>query len=365
MEFREHVLPNGLEVVAECNPKAHSCAFTFWVKAGARDETPELSGVSHFLEHMVFKGTDKRTAEDVNREFDEMGADYNAGTGDEATDYHAFLLPENLDWALELWSDVLRPALREDDFTMEKKVIVEEIRESLDQPPYGADDHCKERFFGDHPLSRGILGTVESVEALTVDAMRSYFDERYVASNITLVAAGKIEFDRLVETAEKLCGHWPSGKATRRPAQANPRFGFEVQEKASSHQQYVVQRAPSPGAGEDGRYAAHLLCAAMASATGGRLYWDLIDSGEADSVSLSPCDYFDAGFFLTFMSCAPDQTAANLQVIQDHFQRVEKDGITQAELDQVRNKIKSRRVLASERPRGRLFNIANNWTYRR
>ena len=175
MEFLTHVLPNGLEIVAECNPEAYSTALGFIVKTGARDESDEIAGVSHFLEHMAFKGTPTRSADDVNRELDEIGSHCNAGTSEETTVFYAPVLPEYQTRATEVLADILRPSLREDDFQTEKKVILEEIQMFEDQPPFGADEKCRAAFFGDHPLGRSVLGTMASIEALPVEAMREYF----------------------------------------------------------------------------------------------------------------------------------------------------------------------------------------------
>ncbi len=128
MEFLTHTLPNGLEIVAECNGEAHSTALGFFVKTGARDENDATAGVSHFLEHMAFKGTPSRSADDVNREFDEMGAHYNAFTNEETTGFYAAVLPEHQGRAVDLLADILRPSLRTEYFNVEKQVILEEIR---------------------------------------------------------------------------------------------------------------------------------------------------------------------------------------------------------------------------------------------
>jgi len=143
LEFRKHQLENGLWVVAECNEHAHSVGLGFFVRTGSRDEQPEAAGVSHFLEHMVFKGTPRRSADDVNREFDEMGAVYNAFTSEENTVYYATVLPEYQQQCVALLADIMRPSLRADDFNTEKKVIIEEIRMYDDQPPFGADEQVK------------------------------------------------------------------------------------------------------------------------------------------------------------------------------------------------------------------------------
>ena len=365
MEFREHILPNGLEVVAECNAEARSTALGFFVKTGARDETDEVAGVSHFLEHMVFKGTPTRSADDVNREFDEMGAHYNAFTNEEHTVFHAAVLPEYLRPALGLLSDILRPSLRDDDFETEKKVIIEEIRMYADQPPFGADDHVRAAHFGRHPLGRSVLGTVQSITDLKVESMRDYFRRRYSPGNIALVAAGQVDFEALVAAAGECCGRWEPFEAGRKVERAAPHTGFECLLKESSTQEYVLQLANGPGATDDDRFAAKLLATILGDDSGSRLVWELVDPGLAESANLGHGDYEGTGLYMTYLSCEPEQTADNLRRVMEIYQGVEADGATAAELEQAKNKINSRVVLSSERPRGRLFNLGSNWTYRR
>src|SRR5947208_14591323 len=206
MSFHKHVLPNGLTIVGEISPSARSAAVGFFVKTGSRDETPEVSGVSHFLEHMVFKGTPHRTSLDVNRDFDKIGASYNAYTSEETTVFYAAILPEYLPQGVDILADILRPSLRGDDFEMEKKVIIEEIGMYEDQPMWSAYDRAKKAFFADHPLGNSVLATPESITALTRDQMQGYFAKRYVAANITVSAAGNFSFPELVKLIEKSCG---------------------------------------------------------------------------------------------------------------------------------------------------------------
>jgi predicted Zn-dependent peptidase len=364
LEFREHVLPNGLEVVAECNPEGRSVALGFFVKAGACDETDEVSGVSHFLEHMVFKGTSKRTADEVNRRFDELGAHYNAFTSEEKTVYHAAVLPEYQRQTVELWADVLRPSLRGEDFDTEKKVIVEEIRMYADQPPYGADDRVRAAHFGQHPLGRSVLGTVESITQLHVDAMRAYFERRYSPANIALVAAGKVDFADLVSAAEEYCGGWGRFEAPRAVKSAPHHSSFECVYKESSTQEYCLQLTNGPSATDADRYAAKLLATVLGDDSGSRLYWDLVDPGLAEHAALGHHDHLGTGLFVTYLCCDPEFAAENLLRLREIYHRAEEDGITAAELEQAKNKINSRVVLSSERPRGRLFNLGSNWTYR-
>jgi len=364
MEFRSQTLPNGLQVLAEISPEALTCAVGFFVRAGARDESPALSGVSHFLEHMVFKGNATLSADDVNRRFDEMGAVNNAHTTEEGTAYFAFVLPEYLPETVKLWSEVLRPALRVEDFTTEKEVILEEIRMYADEPPYGADDRLKELFFGPHPLSKSVLGTAESVSALTAEQMRTYFQQRYSADHLVLVATGKVDFAQLVDCAAQACGDWPSFPTPRAMTPLQGQQGFEVQEQASAAQEYILQFAAAPGAQDQDRWAAELLARIIGHHTGSRLYWELVDTGRAETASVHHFDYQDCGVFHIFLCCEPELAAENLQTVHDILRQVETEGVTQTELDQARNKVKARLVLASERPRDRLFLVAENWTQR-
>ena len=364
MEFLKHKLANGLEIVVERNDDAYTTALGFFVRTGSRDETDEIAGVSHFLEHMMFKGTPTRSADDVNREFDEMGAHYNAFTSEENTVYYAAVLPEYQTKAVELLADIIRPSLREEDFTTEKKVIIEEIRMYEDQPPFGADEKVKAAFFGDHPLARSVLGTVDSITNLSVDAMRSYFRRRYSPGNITLAAAGKIDFDELVSAAERRCGGWEPLEASRQLSRTTGRPGFQTIKKDTAAMEYVLQLAAGPSATDDDRYPAKVLATIVGDDSGSRLYWELVDSGLAEQASLSHYDYQGTGLFMTYMSCPAEATESNLEKIAAVFQKVQATGVEEAELAQAKSKINARVVLSSERPRGRLFNVGGNWLQR-
>src|SRR5207249_8084590 len=183
MPFHTHRLPNGLQIIAETSPSARSMALGFCVRTGSRDESADVSGVTHFLEHMVFKGTPRRSALDVNRDFDKIGASYNAFTSEENTVFYAAILPEYLPQAVDILADILRPSLRGEDFDMEKKVIIEEIGMYEDQPMWCAYDLAKKAFFADHPLGNSILGSAATVAGLTQQQMQAYFDRRYVGAN--------------------------------------------------------------------------------------------------------------------------------------------------------------------------------------
>lgn len=365
MDFQKYALPNGLQIVAECNEAAYSTALGFFVNTGARDENDAIAGVSHFLEHMVFKGTPTRSADDVNRQFDEMGAHYNAFTNEENTVFYAAVLPEHLDAAVDLLADILRPSLRQEDFDTEKQVILEEIQMYEDQPPFGADDKGRAMHFGSHPLGRSVLGTAESIRGLTSEAMGDYFRRRYSPGNIVLAAAGRIDFAALVACVQQNCGHWQPVVTSRNVEPAAARGGFQLLRKESATQQYLLQIAAGPAAEDRDRYAAKLLATVLGDDSGSRLYWELSDPGLVEHISLSHNEHQGAGMMMTYMSCEPEETADNLQRILNIYREVEADGITPAELEQAKSKIRSRIVLGSERPRGRLFAVGTDWVYRR
>jgi predicted Zn-dependent peptidase len=365
LEFRSAVLPNGLEIVAEPSAEAYSTALGFFVKTGARDESDALAGVSHFLEHMAFKGTPTRAADDVNREFDELGAQYNAFTSEENTVFYAAVLPEFQGPCLRLLADILRPALRQEDFELEKQVILEEIQMYEDQPPFGADEKCRAAYFGSHPLGRSVLGSAESIRRLKVETMRDYVRRRYGAENIVLAAAGRLDFDALLADARAACGAWEACDGRRVVEPAQPRRGFYSLQRTAATQQYALELAPAPAAADPDRYAAKLLAMVLGDDSGSRLYWDLVDSGLAEQAEVSHCEYEGAGVFFTYLSCAPEQTAANLGRILALYRAARSQAVTAAELEQAKSKVRSRLVLSSERPRGRLFAVGSDWLYRR
>lgn len=365
MEFRSHRLANGLEIVAECNPEALTTGVGFFVRTGSRDETPELAGISHFLEHMVFKGTPRRTADDVNRQFDEIGAHYNAFTSEESTVYYASVLPEYQQMAIDILADIMRPSLRSDDFEMEKKVIVEEIQMYLDQPPYGMDDHLKELAFGDHPIAHSVIGSEQSVTALVPEQMLAYHRQRYAADNVFVAATGKVDFDGLVEQLEACTRNWESSQPERRVPAAKLHPRFEHRQNQQSTQQYLLYLRDAPAAEDDDRYAAKLLATIVGDDSGSRMYWELVDPGRVETASVGHYEYQGTGMFYTWISCEPGDAVGVVEQTQELLETLERQGIEPVELEQAKNKIRARIVLGNERPRSRLFQVGGNWLQRR
>lgn len=365
MDFKQTTLPNGLTIIGEVNPNVQSVAFGFFVGIGSRDETDDVSGVSHFLEHMVFKGTEDYTPVDVNRIFDEVGAKYNASTSEEVTLFYAAILPEYYEQTFGLIASILYPTLRDEDFDIEKKVILEEIGMYEDMPAFSAYENLMRTHFAGHPLSRGILGSTDSISALTAQQMRDYHQQHYRAGNITLAVAGNIDWDRVVQLAEKYCSQWPAGKTERPPEEARPQGGLTVLSRASSVQEHIAQMAPAPPGQSDMRFAADVLSVIVGDDSNSRLYWELVEPGHVEAAEMSYNDYDGSGAYMSFLACHPDQAEEHLTTMKRIFETVNREGVTPEELEQAKNKIASRVVLRSERPMGRLASLGSNWMYRK
>lgn len=365
MEFKYHKLDNGLQIVAEVNPYAFSASIGYFVLAGARDETPELSGVSHFLEHMMFKGSEHLSADEVNRALDDLGSQSNAYTSEEQTTYYMSVLPELVGQGVELLTEMMRPALRDSDFETERHVIIEEIAMYDDQPPYGGMERLSEIFFEQHPLAGRVLGTKGSVSNLNAGAMRDYFLSRYSPNNICFVATGKVDFERMVEQLAKLTEDWKP-IACSRPDQV-----LKVQAKSEqmihppSAQQYVLQFAPGVTRLDSRKYAVRLMASILGDDTGSRLYWELIDSGKAEAAVLFTQEYQDCGLVGAYMACPPQQAVKNWREFGKVVESsLKKKPFGQEELDRAVNKVCSGLAIGAEKPANRLFTVGNAWLYR-
>lgn len=364
-EFFSHVLSNGLTVLAEVNPYAYSVSQGFFVQTGSQNEQPFESGVSHFLEHMFFKGSARRTADDVNREFDDLGANNNAYTSEDMTVFYASFLPEFLESVTDIWSDILRPALREEDFNSERQVVIEELKMYEDQPPFGLDDESRAAFFNGHPLGNSVIGTVESLTGMTPEIMRNYFQRQYSPDNIILCAAGKVDFDQLVKLAEKYCGNWEpqTRQPIRQPFTPGRVKKSVVEPKAV--QQYVLDWGPAPKPEGRDFYVAKILGALLGDESGSRFYWELSDPGLAETAQFSYCDYNDAAAFTAQLACDPDQANDCLDIISRIYRDVEKNGFSEKELDLCRRRAIAHIAVHEEKTFARMFAVAADWIQRK
>jgi predicted Zn-dependent peptidase len=352
MPFHATRLPNGLEIVAETMPTAKSAAVGFFVRTGARDESAPESGVSHFLEHMLFKGTPRRSALDVNLDFDRIGANYNAYTSEELTVYYAAVLPEYLPKAVDVLTDILRPSLRNEDFDTEKQVILEEIGMYDDMPGFAASDLARKLYFNGHPLGNSVLGTAESVTALKRDAMMDYFSRRYGAANILVAAAGAFDFGEFEQLIRKHCAGWEPGRPGREniiPTRGGG--GTHVHAKPGVSQEHVLCIGPGPAAEDPLRYASAVLA--------------LAEPGHVESISCGAEQNQGNGAYASTFSCEPAKAGRNAEAVRKILGTVQNHNITSDELNTAKAKIASRLVRGVERPMGRMRSVAGAWLYNR
>ena len=365
VEFKQAVLEGGLTVIAEVNPEAKSTALGYFVKTGSRDETPSTAGVSHFLEHMTFKGTGKRDPIGVNLEFDAIGAQYNAYTSEENTVYYGAVLPEKAPALLELWTDLMRPALRPEDFEMEKNVILEEIELYKDRPGSMLFDWGRERYFGGHPLGNSVLGTSQTVTDLTLGQMRDYHARRYAPSNLVLALAGKVDWDAALEQVRSLTAHWEGGIATRSYPVPHSKVGELREPYAKATQVYMALFSPGVSAQDPRRYAGGLLASILAEDGNSRLHWALADRGLVESVSAGSDESDGTGFFYVYAQTDPENEAAVKAILREESGKLEREGVTRDELRLAQNKLATGMVFAGETPMQRLFSMGMDYVYNR
>ncbi|MCO8124140.1 insulinase family protein [Stieleria sp. TO1_6] len=366
-EFKHATLSSGLRIVAETDSRSYSMSLGYFVRAGARNELDPQSGLSHFLEHMMFKGTARRSAEDVNRELDELGGQSNAYTSEEQTVYYATVLPKFQDRIVDLLTDMMSPELDESEFETERKVILEEIAKYEDQPPFGGFERAMEIHFSPRGLGRRVLGTSESIEAMTAARMKDYFRSRYRPENIVLAATGNVDFDSLVAEIEQRTAHWSDRCASeslspddldRLPEgiEMNPRVAIP-----DAAQAYLIRIAEGPTSGSKQRYAARLLASVLGDEGGSRLFWELIDTGRAEVATCWPQEFSDQGAWFTYLVCAPDDMQSNRRFVDQIIQQIVDDGVKPDELSQAINKTTAGYIMQSERPSNRLFSVGSRF----
>lgn len=365
MRYDYHTLANGLTIVGEYNETAQSVAIGFFTRTGARDESPEISGVSHFLEHMMFKGSERVPGEQVDLAFDSIGARYNAFTSEEVTVYYGAVLPEFQDRLIALLAEILRPALRQEDFDTEKQVILEEIAMYKDRPQYMVYQLARETYYQGHPLGNRVLGTTESITALTSEQMRDYFRRRYAPNNMVVVLTGRYDWAAAVKQIEDACGAWEPGDNSRALSEPSVAPLERMQPDPKRDRVYICAVAPAPSAQSDARYAAEVLAEAIGGGEGSRLYWALVHPGMAESATMQYSEEDGAGAYYVFAACHPARAQEVRDVLRQTLTIAQRDGLSDDEIARARRKLASALVLRAETPMGRLTTVGFDWLYRR
>lgn len=364
IEYKERVLPNGLRVVGEVDPAAHSAAAGFFVRTGARDEAPKLMGVSHFLEHMMFKGTESITADALNQRFDAMGARNNAYTTSEMTCFHAHVIPERVGEVVDLLGQMMRPAIRDDDFTMEKGVILEEIAMYKDNPFFVLYEETIDRHYRGHRLGHRVLGTTETITELKRDEMMGYFVDRYSADNSVVSVAGRVDFDAACEQIDRVCGGWKPTGATRDTARPETGGGGFAMTDGGLSRVYMLGLSPAPSGQDDRRYAAALASQVLGAGDNSRLHWALIDTGRADEAQAAYDGHDGCGDFFVYASCDPKRADEVWETLVKEAKNLA-ESLDEDDLVRLRAKVATGATVGGERPNDRMQRLGRQWMTKR
>lgn len=362
--IKQQVLANGLTVIGEPRPGAKSVSVGFFVKTGSRDEAPEVAGVSHFLEHMCFKGTPRRSAADVNRELDELGANYNAFTGEEYTVYYGTVLAEHRAALTDLLSDLMRPSLREDDFEVEKKVILEEIALYKDRPrSWLLGEVARPAFYAGHPLGNSILGSNESISGLSVEAMRAYHQARYSPHNLALVVTGTYDWPAVLADAERHSGGWTGPVASRKLTPVAARGLVKAVRADRFDRAHIAFYAPGPSAQDPRRYAAAVLGQVIGGGEGSRLYWALEEPGLAETASFHADPADAAGAWVGYLSGDPARAAELTARYRQVLDTLTREGVDAGEAARNARKLAALLVVQGEASFRRMVDVGFQWMY--
>lgn len=361
--FHTHTLPNGLQIVGQPMPDFESVAVSYYVRTGSRDEkNPSIAGVSHFLEHMMFKGTKTLDWQQITLEFNKIGAELNAFTSHEATVYYARVLGEYLDRAVDLLSDMMYPRLDEQDFEMEKEVIVNEIARSEDQPYNTTYRRMMQTYFGNHPLGHDVLGSPESIRGMKIEQMRDYWGKRYAANNLILAVAGKFDWNHIVELAEGHCSTWRTGDSGRDVSHYEPAHSINnIMVDKKLKQQIMILAMPAVDVKDPDYYAATLGGSILGDSDGSRLYWNIYQKGLAESASAGIWAMEGTGIMLMEANSTPEEAPRVLKMLHAELDSLLQDGVFEDELRRAKDKWLSSLILSSESTFSRMRSLANDW----
>ena len=364
MAFNRTVLENGVTVVSEKMPWVRSITLGFWYRVGSRNETAEQAGLTHFMEHMMFKGTDTRTALQISEAFDALGAESNAFTSKEYTCYYARFVDDRLDEVLDLLADmVLNSAFREDDIRTEREVVLEEIARSEDEP----DDHIFEMFLGQllptHPLGRPVLGTAEKVASYDHDDCVSFHRSYYHAGNLVVSAVGNVDHAALVQKLESaLTGMRVGTPLARENAVENERREFAAQQR-DIEQAHLVYGFPWYRADVPERFAGSVLASILGGSASSRLFQEVREKrGLAYSVMAGASAYSDTGQFYVYCATRPENLGQAASIIRCEIERIAEELPSTEEVKRSCEVISSQLLLGLESTSERMVRLGRRET---
>lgn len=352
-------LDSGIRVITEVVPSVRSVALGLWVRTGSRDETPAQAGVSHFLEHLLFKGTPNYSAIEISERFDGLGASFNAATGKETTHLHARFLDEHTDDVFSLLGEMLLESTFP-DIDSERDVVLEEIAMYEDEPSDRVHDYLSDAIFGDTPLGRRILGRADVIANIPVPDIAEYHRQRYAAENIVVAAAGNVDHDAIVAMAERLkatkAGH-PDVIEPEVPS-ATGRCEFATKD---TEQYHVCFGAPGINRADDRRFAMAVLDSIFGGSSSSRLFREVRENrGLAYSVGSYSEQFTDTGVAAIYVGTREDNIEEACSVIGTELENIRTEPVSQDELDRAKEHVKGRLVLSGESSIARMTRIARS-----
>ena len=358
------VLPNGLRLLTERMPHVRSVSIGVWLARGSRHEPQEQSGIAHFVEHMLFKGTNTRTAEDIAQTIDSIGGQMDAFTAKEYASYYIKVLDEHLPLAVDVLSDIVRhPAFTDDDIEREKKVVLEEIKMVEDTPDDLVHELFTENFWVDHPLGRPILGTKETVEGLTQDGLRGYFRSVYAAPNLIIAAVGNVDHQQVRDLVEKYFGTLSSDGQDLQgaPPRVEPRIIIRNKELEQSH---VCLGTSSYQQDHADRYSSYVLNTVLGGSMSSRLFQNVREKrGLAYAVFSGLSAYRDAGSMTIYAGCSNNAIGELIDVVVAELKRIKDEPVPDSELRRAKDHLKGSLMLNLESTSSRMSHLARQEIY--
>ena len=349
------VLDSGVRVVTEAMPTVRSVTLGFWIATGSATETRDEAGLSHLVEHMLFRGTDHFGSLEIDQIFDAMGAELNAGTGKETTTVYARVIDEHLPQAFEVVADMVwHPRFDAADLANERQIVLEEIAMYEDTPDDRVFDVLGEAIFGEHPLGRAIIGRADVIGATTVECLGRFHHMHYAPGDVVIAAAGSLEHDAVVQLARAI--DVPRRPQAPRvppvPEQLPPRLRFL---RKDTEQYHLMLGAPAPARDDDRRFALRVLDNILGGTSSSRLFQEIREHrGLAYSVYSFQALYEGRGQIGIYLGTRPDNVGPALKVVADELQRLREDGVTAEELDRSKENVKGRLVLSLESTASRM-----------
>jgi len=349
---------DGLRVITETVPSVRSVALGLWVRTGSRDEAPGQAGLSHFLEHLLFKGTERHSAIEISELFDGMGAAANAATSKETTQLHARFLDEHTSRAFDLMAEMLlEPSLPADEIDPEREVVLEEIAMYEDEPQDRVHDVLAEAVYAQHPLGRRVLGEADVIAGVPRDEIADYHSGRYTAGNLVVSAAGHLDHDEIVELTRRHLSP-PPGAANGAAAdelEPGPRMLFAPKE---TEQYHICFGGLGVSRSDERRFALGVLDAIWGGSTSSRLFREIREKrGLAYAVGSYTEQFVDGGMVAMYVGTREDNVAEACEIIGRELTALRETGVTAEELERAKEHVKGRMVLAMESTGARMSRL--------